>query len=150
MLEGRIVGLDVGDVRIGVAVSDPLGIVAQPYSVIKCSSPDADVEAIRAVVEEKEAVKIVVGLPLNMEGEPGPQAEKVLAFAEKLRDALGIEIVTQDERYSTAAAERMLIDANVRRKDRKKVIDKIAATHILQVYMDRVAHAKKRAELNGE
>lgn len=135
--EGRLVGLDIGDVRIGVAVSDPLGIIAQPHTVIVCCSPEHDVEAIRSIVEEQEAAAVVAGLPLNREGEVGPQAEKVLAFVERLREALDIEVVTQDERYSTAAARRMLIDANVRRKARKKVIDKVAAHHILQTYLDR-------------
>ncbi len=140
-LAGRVVGLDVGDVRIGVAVSDPLGIIAQPHSVIRVATPEQDIEAVRAVVTEKEAVRIVVGLPLNREGKPGPQAEKVLAFVEALRTALGIEVVTQDERFSTAAAERMLIQANVSRKGRKQVIDKVAAHHILQTYLDRHGRA---------
>lgn len=134
---GRLMGLDVGDVRIGVAVSDPLRIIVQPHSVIKCSTPSKDIEAICTLVRETETVRVVVGLPLNQEGKPGSQAEKVLAFVEQLRTALDVEIVTQDERFSTAAAQRMLIDANVSRKGRKQVIDKIAAHHILQTYLDR-------------
>jgi len=134
---GRVLGLDVGNVRIGVAVSDPLGIIAQPHSVIRSTGIEQDMEAVRALVAEKEVVRIVVGLPLNREGKPGPQAEKVLAFVEALRATLGVDVVTQDERFSTAAAERMLIEANVRRKGRKQVIDKIAAHHILQTYLDR-------------
>lgn len=134
---GRTVGLDVGDVRIGVAVSDPLGIIASPHSVIQASSPQRDVAAVQAIVAEQDAKRIVVGLPLNREGKPGPQAEKVLAFVELLRDAVDVEVVTQDERYSTAAAQRMLIEVNVSRKKRKKVVDKVAAHHILQTYLDR-------------
>jgi putative holliday junction resolvase len=136
-LTGRIVALDVGDVRIGVATSDPLGIIASPFTVIKCETPEKDLEAIKAVVLEREAVRVVVGLPLNQEGKPGPQAEKVLAFCEQLRAVLTVEVVTQDERFSTAAAQRMLIEANVSRKGRKQVVDKIAAQHVLQVYLDR-------------
>jgi len=136
-MNGRILGLDVGDVRIGVAVSDPLGIIAQPHSIIPCAGFKNDIEAIAKLVTETEAVRIVVGLPLNREGKPGPQADKVLAFIEQLRTAVNIEIVTQDERFSTAAAQRMLIQANVSRKGRKQVIDKIAAHHILQTYLDR-------------
>lgn len=136
-LAGRVIGLDVGDVRIGVAVSDPLGIIAQPHTVIQRTELAKDLEAIRAVVVEREATRIVAGLPLNREGKPGPQAEKVLDFIEALRPVAGVDIETQDERFSTAAAERMLIDANVSRKGRKKVIDKIAAHHILQTWLDR-------------
>jgi len=142
---GRILGLDIGDVRIGVALSDPMRIIASAHSTIAATSPQADAEAIRDVARETEAVRIVAGLPLNREGKPGPQAEKVLSFLELLRTKVDIEVVTQDERYSTAAAERMLIDANVRRKGRKKVIDKIAAQHILQTYMDRLANERARA-----
>ena len=141
-ITGRIVGLDVGDVRIGVAVSDPLGIIAQPHSVIRCASPDKDVEAVRQVVADSEAVRLVVGVPLNREGKPGPQAEKVLAFIERLRGVVNVPIVTQDERYSTAAAQRTLIAANVRRAKRKQVVDKIAAHHILQTHLDRQRKAR--------
>ncbi len=143
-LEGRIVGLDVGDVRIGVSVSDPMGIIASPHSVIETRSPAEDAGAICTIVREQEAVRIVAGIPLDREGNIGPQAEKVMAFLDTLRGVTDVEIVTQDERYSTAAAERMLIGAGTRRKKRKQVIDKIAASHILQAYLDREAHRKKR------
>ena len=103
---GRCMALDVGDVRIGVALSDPLRIIAQPHSVIAAKSPEADVEAIRKLVEETETQCLVVGIPLNQEGKPGPQAEKVLTFVERLRSVIPIEIVMQDERYSTVAAQR--------------------------------------------
>ena len=135
---GRIVGLDVGDVRIGVAVSDPLRLIAQPHSVITRAEPEKDVAAVCTLIGQTEAVRVVVGLPLNREGKPGPQAEKVLQFIEQLRAATTAEIVTQDERFSTAAAERMLIAADVRRKKRKGIVDKIAAHHILQTHLDRI------------
>ena len=138
---GRVLALDVGDVRIGVAVSDPLRIIAQPHSVITRSTLEKDLEAVCGVIAEREAVRVVVGLPLNIDGKPGPQAEKVLEFIEQLRAVAGIEIVTQDERFSTAGAERMLIAANVSRKNRKKVIDKVAAQHILQIHLDRSKRA---------
>jgi len=149
---GRIVGLDVGDVRIGVAVSDPLRIIAQPHSVITRSTHslsngdklwEQDIAAVRGVIEQTEAVRVVVGLPLNRAGRVGPQAEKVLQFVEQLRAAVDVEIVTQDERFTTAAAERMLIAANVSRKNRKKVVDKIAAHHILQVHLDRAKREER-------
>jgi putative Holliday junction resolvase len=128
----------VGNVRIGVAVSDPLRIIAQPHSVITRSDPEKDVAAVRAVIEQAEAVRVVVGLPLNREGKPGPQAEKVLEFIRQLRAAVATEIVTQDERFTTAAAERMLIAADVSRRKRKGIVDKIAAHHILQTHLDRI------------
>ncbi len=131
--------LDVGDVRIGVAVTDPLRIIASPHSVIQHTTADQDVDAIRKLVDELGVVRIVVGLPLDQHGRPGPQAEKVLQFVDALKQRVAVDIVTQDERFTTAASQRTLIQADMRRKDRKKVIDKVAAQNILQVYMDRAA-----------
>ena len=135
--------LDVGDVRIGVALSDPMGIIASPHSVIAAKSPQADAEAIRDLIRETEAKVLVVGLPLNQDGIPGPQAEKVLGFVELLRQTVTVDIVLQDERFSTAAAQRELIAAGVRRENRKKVIDKITAQRILQSFLERRAYARK-------
>lgn len=134
---GRKIGLDVGDVRIGVAVSDPLGIISQPHSVIKRTTLPEDLKAIADLVVEREADTIVVGMPLDREGKPGPQAQKVMDFMEQLRAVTPAEIVAQDERFTTAMAERMMIDADVRRRDRRKSIDKIAAQNILQTWLDR-------------
>lgn len=134
---GRVLALDVGDVRIGVASSDPLRIIASPHTVITRTTLDKDLQALCDVIAEREAVRVVVGLPLGIDGTPGPQAGKVLEFIEQLRGVTSVEIVTQDERFSTAGAQRMLIEANVSRKNRKKVIDKIAAQHILQIHLDR-------------
>ena len=136
-------GLDLGEVRIGVALSDPLGIISQPHTVLKAASPRRDAEAIRGLVEQTGTQCIVVGMPLNREGKPGPQAEKVLAFIELLRQVVPVEIVTQDERFTTAAMQRVLIDAGVRRDRRKQVIDKLAAQQILQTYLDRQAAAAR-------
>lgn len=143
-MTGRILGLDVGDVRTGVAVSDPLGVIAQAHSVLECVSPEHDADAVRDLVRETESVRVVVGLPLGKDGEHGPQAQKVLAFVALLEERLDVDVVTIDERFSTAGAERMLIQANVRRKRRKQVIDKIAAQQILQVYLDRQANQRAR------
>jgi putative Holliday junction resolvase len=142
--EGRILGLDVGDVRTGIALCDPMRIIASPFDVLQVTTPRKDAEAIRKIVEENDVVRIVAGLPLDREGGIGPQAEKVLAFLEVLREVVDVEVVTQDERFSTASAERALLQANVRRKGRKKVIDKIAAQQILQLYMDRLASEARR------
>ncbi len=144
--EGRVLGLDVGDVRIGVAVSDPMGIIAQPLTVIARTAPEKDIEAIAAIATERETRTIVVGLPLNQHGQPGPQAEKTLLFVEALRHAVAGEIVTVDERFTTAFAQRALVQADVSRKGRKKVIDKLAAQQILQTYLDRRARLRKEAQ----
>ncbi len=143
-MEGRIIGLDVGEARTGVALSDPLGIIASPFDTIQVGSHSRDAEAVRAIAEEQGAVRIVVGVPLNMEGEVGPQAEKVLAFVEVLKAAVDIEIVTIDERFSTASAERSLRDSGVKGKRRKQVVDQVAAQQILQLYLDREAHRRAR------
>lgn len=138
-------GLDVGDVRTGVAFSDPLGIIASAHSVIEMTSFKAACEAVLQLAAEKEVVEVVVGLPLNQKGEVGPQAEKVLRFVHALEETLDVPVVTQDERFSTASAERALIEANVRRKKRKGKIDKVAAQQILQLYLDRRANRRKRS-----
>ena len=144
MSEGRIIGLDVGEARTGVALSDPLGMIASPFETIQVKSARADAEAVKAIAEEQGAIRIVVGLPLNMEGEVGPQAEKVLAFVEVLKEAVGIEVVTIDERFSTAAAERSLRESGVKGKRRKQVVDQVAAQQILQLYLDREANRRTR------
>ncbi len=130
-------GLDVGDVRTGVALSDPMGIIAQAHSVIDANPPEGAVDAISKIVDEQTVIEVVVGLPLNQRGERGPQAEKVMTFVELLRGKLSVEVRTIDERFTTAGAERFLIAAGVKRKGRKKVIDKVAAQQILQTYLDR-------------
>jgi len=132
----RILGLDVGDVRIGVAVSDPLEVIAQPLASVKRISVSKDVESIKRLAEENETGKIVVGIPKTLDDEVGIQAQKVLDFVESLGKALEIPIVLWDERFTTAEAERALIEADMSRRKRKKVIDKVAAVLILQGYLD--------------
>ncbi len=132
----RILGLDVGDVLIGVAVSDPMRIIAQGLDSIKRVTPEKDVETIKRLVDEHEAGAIVVGLPKMMSGEIGIQAQKVLDFAELLKAAVEIPITMWDERLSTVAATRSLIEGDMSRKKRKKVVDKVAAVLILQGYLD--------------
>lgn len=144
MIEGRIIGLDVGEARTGVALSDPLGIMASPFDTIQVASMQEDAEAVKRIADEQEAIRIVVGMPLNQHGEVGPQAEKVLAFIDILREVVDIEVVTIDERFSTQAAGRILRQANVKGKKRKKIIDKVAAQQILQLYMDREANKRAR------
>ena len=137
MLDGRIMGLDVGDKTIGVAVSDLMGLTAQGVKTIKRVGKKKDIEALKEIIKERQVNKIVSGLPKNMNGTLGPQGEKVIKFCELLEEETGIKIEYWDERLSTVAAERTLIQGNVRREKRKKVIDMLAAVIILQGYLDR-------------
>ena len=132
----RILGLDVGDVRIGVAVSDPMKIIAQGLDSIKRVGPKTDVETIKRLVDQYEAQELVVGLPKTLGGEIGIQAQKVLDFTELVKSAVEIPITMWDERMTTVAATRSLIEADMSRKKRKNVVDKVAATLILQGYLD--------------
>ncbi len=132
----RLMGLDVGDKTIGVAVSDLLGWTAQGVETIRRTSYKEDIDRLKQIIVEKEVEKLVVGLPKNMNGTLGPQGEKVKKFVDKLKSRIDIEIVFWDERLTTVAAEKMLISADVSRKKRKKVIDKVAAIYILQGYLD--------------
>ena len=133
----RILGLDVGERTIGVAVSDALGWTAQGVTVIRRQNLQADLNALRALVNEYEVGKFVVGLPRRTDGSYGPEAEKVRAFARKLEGELGLPVEYWDERFSTAAAEKALLEGYVSRAKRKQVIDKVAAVVILQAYLDR-------------
>ena len=136
MLDGRIMGLDIGDKTIGVAVSDLMGLTAQGVTTIKRVGKKKDIEAIKQIIAEKQVNKIVSGLPKNMNGTVGPQGEKVQKFCELLKEETHLPIEFWDERLSTVAAERSLIEGNVRRENRKKVIDMLAAVIILQGYLD--------------
>ena len=136
MLDGRIMGLDIGDKTIGVAVSDLMGLTAQGVTTIKRVGKKKDIEAIKQIIAEKQVNKIVSGLPKNMNGTVGPQGEKVQKFCELLKEETNLPIEFWDERLSTVAAERSLIEGNVRRENRKKVIDMLAAVIRLQGYLD--------------
>jgi putative holliday junction resolvase len=133
----RAMGLDVGDKTIGVSISDPLGIIAQGIKTISIGEDNSGLEEIDSLVKQYSITAIVVGLPKNMNGSIGPQGEKVLKFVELLKTIFNREIVLWDERLTTVAATKMLIEGNVRRENRKKVVDKIAASYILQGYLDR-------------
>lgn len=134
----KILGLDVGDVWIGVAISDALMLTAQPLMTIKRESNKIAYEKIQEIIKENNVEKVVVGLPKNMNNTIGPQSEKVIKFAEKLKNKFKVEIEYVDERMTTLMAEQVLIEGSVRRENRKKYIDKIAATYILQSYLDRI------------
>ena len=137
LLDGRIMGLDIGDKTIGVSVSDLMGLTAQGVKTVKRVGKKKDIEELKAIIKERQVTKIVSGLPKNMNGTLGPQGEKVIKFCELLEQESGIKIEYWDERLSTVAAERTLIQGNVRRENRKGVIDMVAAVIILQGYLDR-------------
>lgn len=133
----RVLGLDVGDRRIGVAVSDSLGLTAQRVTVLERRGPSRDVEAVQALVAQYGASAVVVGLPLTMRGERGVQAEKVAAFAEALRRRVAVPIEFVDERLTTVQGARALRETGASRRTRKAVIDQVAAQLILQDFLDR-------------
>lgn len=142
----RILSVDYGLARIGLALSDPTGFLAQGLSVLKRKSDEIAVGQIADLVREREVERVVVGLPLNMNGSTGERALQCQAFAELLRNQVGVEVVMYDERLTTVAAERILIEADMRRKNRKQVIDAVAATILLQSYLDSLQAARRREQ----
>ncbi|MFH1859837.1 MAG: Holliday junction resolvase RuvX [bacterium] len=132
----RIMGLDIGDKYIGIAVSDPLCMFAQPFKVITRTGDTATIEDLKEIIADSGVSKIVFGLPKNMNGSIGPQAEKVLDFIERLKQGIDIECLPWDQRLSSRAAENSMLEAGLSRNKRKQIVDKIAAAIILQGYLD--------------
>ncbi len=132
----RYLGLDVGDVRIGVALSDETATLASGLVTLERVGPRKDVKAVAAIVRERDVHEVVVGIPWRLDGNLGPQGEKVMGFVEALRRGLKVPVVTWDERFTTVAADELLAEAGVRRRDRKARIDRAAAVLILQGYLD--------------
>lgn len=136
---GRILGLDPGDKRIGVAVSDESGLIAQGLTVIYRDKEEKEISELKDLVASYQVEEIVVGLPLNMDGSAGDGAISALAFAERLKSELGLPVNRWDERLTTVSAEKALIESGLRgRKGRKRraVVDKVSAVLILQGYLD--------------
>jgi putative Holliday junction resolvase len=134
----RILALDPGSKRIGIAISDELKVIAQPLEFVAVQ-PLADFFArLQEIVREKEVEMILVGLPRNMDGSYGPAAAKVQEFVAALKEAVPVPIKTWDERLTSAQANRVLLQANVRRQQRKQIVDKMAAAILLQSYLDSV------------
>ena len=131
----RIAALDVGEARIGVAVSDELGITAQPVGVVRRVGGRRDLDALAEMLAPYAPERLVVGLPLGLRGDEGPQAVRVRSFATKAGERLGLPVEFWDERLTTVAAERVLIEADVSRRRRRDVVDKMAASLILQGYL---------------
>jgi putative Holliday junction resolvase len=133
----RVLGIDVGDKRIGIAVTDPLQITAQGVMTLRRKTRDDDLQAFRELVEKYDLKKIVAGLPLNMDGSESAQTRKTQNFCQFIKKRIDIEIIYIDERLTSSWSEKILIEGNVSRKNRKKFIDTLSAQMILQSYMDR-------------
>lgn len=134
--ELRILGLDYGNKRVGVAVSDQLGWTAQPLTTLKMEGHQELLKEIKSYLDQYDVEKIVVGMPYNMDGTRGKRAEITQAFINFLENNLKLPIIIQDERLTTIQAKNILLEADVSRAGRKKVIDKMAAALILQTYLD--------------
>ncbi|MDQ0231542.1 Holliday junction resolvase RuvX [Metabacillus malikii] len=138
----RILGLDLGSKTLGVAISDELGWTAQGVETIKINEENRDfnIKRLSEIMDEFSVEKVVLGMPKNMNGTIGPRAEASQNFAEVLKKKFDVPVILWDERLTTMAAERMLISADVSRKKRKQVIDKMAAVMILQSYLDSLSN----------
>ena len=136
---GRLLGLDLGTRTCGIAVSDPMGIIASGYENYRFRENDFEnaLMHIKEICDKMSIKKIVIGLPKHMNGDLGEKCELVLAFKEKLEKLTNLEVITVDERWTTVIANRRLLDADLSRKKRKEVIDKMAAVEILQGYLNR-------------
>jgi len=146
--QGRRLALDVGVRRIGVAVSDPLGVVGSPGAeqVVRTGDEERDLELIGRWISRYEPVEVVVGLPLRTDGRAGEAARLVEAFAAKVQERFAVPVVLWDERFSTVIAENILIEGRVRRRARRQVRDSVAAAVILQSYLE---HLRRQAEAGG-
>jgi putative Holliday junction resolvase len=142
--EARLLGLDVGTKTIGLALSDVTRLIATPYHTVRRTKFTQDVRAIAAAMEEHDVGALVIGLPINLDGSEGPRAQSTRAFARNLAARVAVPIAFWDERLSTQAVERHLIEADVTRKRRAEVIDRMAAAYILQGALDRL---KRLSEL---
>ena len=142
---GRILGLDIGDVRIGIAISDELEITAQGLQTFKRKYLEKDIEGIKDIIESSEINTVIIGLPKMLDGTIGVQAQKVIDFTNILKSKINVPFIFWDERLTTSEVSKMLINANVRRSKRREVADILSAQLILQGYLDR-----KRIQDNNE
>jgi putative Holliday junction resolvase len=136
----RVLGLDVGSKTIGVALSDETGLLATPLETLERKGTAADVAAVAALANKFEAERVIVGMPYEMDGAIGPRAKRVQVLIDALA-AAGLRTDTWDERFSTVAAERALLEADLSRERRKQVVDKVAAAYILQGWLDSQPHS---------
>lgn len=138
----KIVALDIGTVRIGVAASDIMEIIASAYTVYKRKDFKNDIKAIADIINSLQAGQVVIGLPLKMDGTEGQSVEMARSFGEELSNLISAPIVYQDERLSTVTAQKILIESGMRREKRKDKVDSLAATIILQTYLDKRSNMK--------
>lgn len=132
----RYMGLDVGTKTVGVALSDPMFIISTAHKTIKRTNIEKDLDELVKIIEDYQVSKVIVGMPYNMNKTIGPQGQRVMSFVDLLKRRIDNEIIYIDERMTTISANRILMETNVRRENRKEHIDKIAATYILQSYLD--------------
>jgi putative Holliday junction resolvase len=137
----KILGLDIGEKRIGIAISDELGYTAQGMRVLNRSDLEDDLKVIKELIAAERATEVVVGFPKNMDGSLGEAAEKVLFFVKKIEESISVPVILWDERWTTAEATRLLVEADLSRAKRRKVVDKLAAVLILQGYLDSLEHS---------
>ena len=138
----KIVALDIGTVRIGVAASDIMEIIASAYTVYRRKDFKSDIKAIADIINNLQAGQVVIGLPLKMDGSEGQSVEMARNFGEELSNLVSVPIVYQDERLSTVTAQKILIESGMRREKRKDKVDSLAATIILQTYLDKGSNMK--------
>ena len=138
----KIIALDIGTVRIGVAASDILEIIASAYTVVKRKNLQSDVKAIVDIINNLQAGQVVIGLPLKMDGSEGQSVEMAKSFGDELSKQIDVPIVYQDERLSTVSAQKILIESGMRREKRKDKVDSLAATFILQSFLDKKSNMK--------
>ncbi|MEG0296117.1 MAG: Holliday junction resolvase RuvX [Clostridium sp.] len=138
----RILGLDLGSKTIGVAISDPLGWTAQGLKTIRKVKKTEDLNEIKKICDEYKVETIVVGLPKNMNGTIGESGERAKEYSQLITEITGIEVKLWDERLTTVAAHKAMLEADLSRTKRKKIVDKMAATYILQGYLDRISSMK--------
>lgn len=133
----RILGIDIGSKRTGIAISDELGITAQGLNTIESESEKNLISGLKDIIEREGVKEVVIGLPLNMNGSAGPQAERAIKFCDLLKGEISIPVKLWDERMTTAEVERIMIKADTSRRKRKKKIDKLAAQVMLQSYLNK-------------
>jgi putative Holliday junction resolvase len=145
LLDGRsrLLGLDVGTKTIGLAICDALGMTATPLETIARAKFTADAAALAKIIAERKVGALVIGLPINMDGSEGPRCQSTRQFAKNLEGKFDLPMVFQDERLSTAAVERQMIEADVSRRRRSEMIDAAAAAYILQGVLDRLSFLKR-------
>jgi putative Holliday junction resolvase len=136
----RILGIDFGEKRIGLAISDPLGFTAQGLETLANESRGQVLEALSKICKEREVREVVIGLPVNMNGSLGPKAKEVMELASELEKKLGLAVKTWDERLTSQQVNRLMIEADISRGKQKKNVDRLAATVILQSYLESKRH----------